>query len=165
MNLSSIKEHIFGSIKSLDICYMILRYVKGDDASEALPSLSYDEQYQIGFEAGQELRLMHGLIAPNSESWYERRISKHNRQYEIYRNCGVKLPEENSIISFINQNLNCMHNRPNRFQHGDFHPSNIIIQNRSYAGVIDFNRYDWGDPYHDSLKSHISAKKSVFRFA
>lgn len=142
----------FGTIDSLDICYMILSYVEGEDASDILPSLSYDEQYQIGIEAGTELRLMHEIAAPGRESWYERRLAKHTSQYESYRNCGVKLPEEAIIVSFINNNLNVMTDRPNRFQHDDFHPSNLIVHQRSYSGVIDFNRYDWGDPYHDFLK-------------
>lgn len=124
----------FGLIESLDICYMILSYVEGDDASEVLPSLSDDEQYQIGIEAGKELKVMHEVSAPSSESWYERRLSKHNRQYESYRNCGVKLPEEDFILAFINKHLNEMIDRPNRFQHDDFHPSNLIVHNRSYSG-------------------------------
>ncbi|MDQ0888918.1 aminoglycoside phosphotransferase (APT) family kinase protein [Paenibacillus sp. V4I9] len=162
MGVRTSKPIEFGSIESLDICYMILSFVEGDDASEILPSLSYDEQYQIGIEAGQELRKMHELTKPSSESWYERRLLKHNHQYESYRNCGVKLPEEDIIISFINQNLIYINNRPNRFQHDDFHPSNLIIHDRSYVGVIDFNRCDWGDPYHDFLKiAYFSREVSI----
>jgi aminoglycoside phosphotransferase (APT) family kinase protein len=162
MKVKTSKPIECGTIDSLDICYMILSYVEGDDASEILPSLSYDEQYQIGIEAGKELRIMHDLAAPSMESWYERRLSKHNRQYESYRNCGVKLPEEALIASFINQNLNLMTDRPNRFQHDDFHPSNLIVYQRSYSGVIDFNRYDWGDPYHDFLKiAYFSREVSI----
>jgi aminoglycoside phosphotransferase (APT) family kinase protein len=45
-----------------------------------------------------------------------------------------------------------MKGRPATFQHDDFHPSNINIHQGQYKGVIDFNRYDWGDPYHDFCK-------------
>ncbi|MCY9660695.1 aminoglycoside phosphotransferase family protein [Paenibacillus chondroitinus] len=152
----------FGSIEALDICYMILSYVEGEDASEILPSLSSDEQYQIGVEAGKELRVMHEIAAPVMESWHDRRLLKHNRQYESYRNSGVKLPEEDAILSFINNNLIHMTDRPNRFQHDDFHPSNLIVHHRCYSGVIDFNRYDWGDPYHDFLKiAYFSREVSI----
>ncbi|WP_246359213.1 phosphotransferase [Paenibacillus phytorum] len=41
MGVKTSKPIEFGSIESLDICYMILSYVEGDDASEILPSLSY----------------------------------------------------------------------------------------------------------------------------
>ncbi|KRE57915.1 aminoglycoside phosphotransferase family protein [Paenibacillus sp. Soil750] len=152
----------FGAIESIDICYMLLSYVEGEDAFDILPSLSDDEQYQIGLQAGRELRIMHDIPAPHSEDWYENRFSKHIRQYESYRKCGIKLAEEDAILSFINQNANYMHNRPNRFQHDDFHTSNLLILNRSYAGVIDFNRFDWGDPYHDFLKiAYFSREVSI----
>lgn len=53
-------------------------------------------------------------------------------------------------------------NRPNRFQHDDFHPSNILVQSNSYAGTIDFNRYDWGDPFHDFFKiAYFSREISI----
>ncbi|MDR6551643.1 phosphotransferase [Paenibacillus qinlingensis] len=152
----------FGSIPTLDICYMLLIYVEGEDASDILPSLTDDEQFHIGLEAGRELRLMHDLPAPHVEDWYEKRFSKHNRQYENYRNCGVTLPEEEAVLSFIHKHANDMQNRPNRFQHDDFHTSNLLIHNRSYAGAIDYNRYDWGDPYHDFLKvAYFSREVSI----
>jgi aminoglycoside phosphotransferase (APT) family kinase protein len=153
----------FGAIDSLDICYMLLSYVEGEDAFDILPSLSEEEQYQIGLQAGIELRIMHDIPAPHiDEDWYEKRFSKHLRQYETYRNCGVKLAEEDAIISFIHENAHYMVDRPNRFQHDDFHTSNLLIHNRSYAGVIDFNRYDWGDPYHDFLKiAYFSREVSI----
>ncbi|MCE7792052.1 aminoglycoside phosphotransferase family protein [Salipaludibacillus sp. CUR1] len=40
-----------------------------------------------------------------------------------------------------------MKQRPNLFQHDDFHLGNIIVNNKKFAGVIDFNRYDWGRSY------------------
>lgn len=38
------------------------------------------------------------------------------------------------------------------FQHDDFHVGNIIVQDDAYSGVIDCNRFDWGDPIHDFVK-------------
>ncbi len=132
---------------------MVLGYVEGEDASEVLPTLTREEQYRIGTEAGRELRLMHELEAPaDLDTWYIRRTAKHNRQFDDYRNCGFKLPKEDVIVSFVGDNLKHMSNRPNRFQHDDFHPSNILVQSNSYAGTIDFNRYDLGDPFHDFFK-------------
>ena len=37
-------------------------------------------------------------------------------------------------------------------QHDDFHLGNIIIDDGQYAGILDFNRYDWGDPLHEFVK-------------
>jgi aminoglycoside phosphotransferase (APT) family kinase protein len=48
--------------------------------------------------------------------------------------------------------MQLIYNRPNFLQHDDFHVGNIIMNNKRYAGVIDFNRYDWGDPIHEFYK-------------
>jgi len=152
-----------GEIEELDLCYMVLRYVEGEDASERLPLMTPDEQYSIGVAAGRQLLMMHDVeAAEDLGAWSERRTVKHNRQLADYRLCGVKLPEEDAIIAFIEKQLPLMDGRPNRFQHDDFHPSNLLVQGNTYAAVIDFNRYDWGDPYHDFLKiPYFSSEVSI----
>ncbi|GAA3402522.1 phosphotransferase family protein [Paenibacillus hodogayensis] len=153
----------FGTIEASDLCFMVLTYVDGDDASEALPLLTSDEQYAIGETAGSELRRMHELEHPGGlEEWSTRRLAKHKRQLEQYRSCGVAIPEEAAVLSFIEEHAGLMNGRPNRFQHDDFHPGNLLVRNKAYAGAIDFNRYDWGDPYHDFLKiAYFSRDVSV----
>lgn len=55
-----------------------------------------------------------------------------------------------------------MKDRPNIFQHDDFHIANLIVKDRRLSGIIDFNRYDWGDPIHEFVKVGIfSAEVSV----
>lgn len=143
----------FGTIESLNVCYMILSYVDGEDASEILPSLTSDEQYKIGINAGSELRLMHQLEAPSGmETWAKRRTAKYRRQLAEYKNCGVTLSQSEAVIAFIEDHLKLMNNRPNRLLHDDFHPGNLLIRDKCYSGAIDYNRYDWGDPFHDFLK-------------
>jgi len=153
----------FGTIEELDQCYMIMRYVEGEDASDKLPFMTADEQYSVGVEAGRELLKMHQLEAPrNMEAWSMRRIAKHNRHLAEYNRCGVMLPEEQAICSFIEAHLPLLEGRPNRFQHDDFHPANLLVNDGVYAAVIDFNRYDWGDPYHDFLKiAYFSREVSI----
>lgn len=153
----------FGVIEPLEICFMVLRYVEGEDASERLPLLTADEQHRVGVAAGRELRLMHELDAPAGlEPWHERRFAKHERQMADYRSCGVKLPGEEAVIAFIEANAELMRGRPDRFQHDDFHPGNLLVHERQYSGAIDFNRYDWGDPYHDFLKiAYFSREVSI----
>jgi aminoglycoside phosphotransferase (APT) family kinase protein len=38
------------------------------------------------------------------------------------------------------------------FQHDDFHPANLIAHDGRLCGVIDFDRYDWGDPVEEFYK-------------
>jgi aminoglycoside phosphotransferase (APT) family kinase protein len=153
----------FGTVEALDLCYMVLRYVEGEDASERLPLMPVDEQYCVGFEAGRELLMMHEMEAPRDmEMWSMRSIAKYNRQFADYRRCGIKLPEEEAVAAFIEGKLPLLEGRPNRFQHHDFHPGNLLVNGGSYAAAIDFNRYDWGDPYHDFLKiAYFSREVSI----
>ncbi|CAG7626512.1 aminoglycoside phosphotransferase family protein [Paenibacillus allorhizosphaerae] len=153
----------FGTMEPHELCYMVLRYVEGEDAFDVLPSLTEEEQYRIGLTAGRELRLMHQLeAAADLQPWHIRQTAKYHRQFTGYRDCGIKLPEEDTVVAFINDHLPLMAGRPNRFQHDDFHASNLLVHNRRYAAAIDFNRFDWGDPYHDFLKiAYFSREASI----
>lgn len=142
-----------GEISQKEIGYMILSYIDGDDAEEILPKNSEEVQYNIGFQAGQELLKMHNHHAPDYISnWYERKYKKHQNYIEQYRDCGYQLKHDSKVMSFIDDNIEFMKNRPNLFQHDDFHIGNLIIKDYHLNGVIDFNSFDWGDPVHDFLK-------------
>lgn len=105
--------------------------------------------------------------APNHiSSWYSRKVEKHKKYMDAYFACDIKVKNDKKIIQFIEENIHHMQSRPNLFQHDDFHPGNIIVQDNAFAGVIDFNRYDWGDPYHEFLKigiftRHVSVPFSI----
>ncbi|MCM3633702.1 MULTISPECIES: aminoglycoside phosphotransferase family protein [Paenibacillus] len=135
--------------------YLVLSYVEGEDASELLPHYSNSVQYRIGQQAGRQLRLIHRIKAPPTmTSWDERKLNKHKRYLERYQSLerSLKLSSDEQIISFIEEHLHLMQGRPNLLQHDDFHASNLIVKNEQLAGVIDFNRMDWGDPIHEFLK-------------
>jgi aminoglycoside phosphotransferase (APT) family kinase protein len=53
------------------------------------------------------------------------------------------------ITAFVEKNLPSIHTPRQTFLHDDYHPGNLIIQDKKLSGIIDFNRYDWGDPIHD----------------
>ena len=42
-----------------------------------------------------------------------------------------------------------LRNRPQCFQHGDYHIGNMIITPTGELGIIDFNRWDYGDPWEE----------------
>jgi len=133
--------------------YMVLGYVEGEEAAEALPAYSSSVQYRIGLEAGEQLRCIHQIEAPNSmQSWDERKLMKHKRYMERYRSLEHRLPSDERLIAFIDEYAHLMQGRPNLLQHDDFHVSNLIVKDEQLAGIIDFNRMDWGDPIHEFLK-------------
>lgn len=142
-----------GSLAEYDLGYMILSFIEGEDAAEVLPGLSWEEQFNIGFDAGGELQQIHQFAAPEHiPSWYERKLSKHQGYLDQYSRLNTKIKNDSRVLSFIEDHLALMKDRPNLFQHDDFHVGNLILKDGSLAGVIDFNRYDWGDPLHDFLK-------------
>lgn len=82
-----------------------------------------------------------------------------------YFACGVRIKHDERIMKFIDEHLHLMKNRPNVFQHDDFHLGNMIVHNKQFVGVIDFDRFDWGDPIHDFLKIGIFSREDSIPFS
>lgn len=144
---------VLGKLPSLALGYMLLTYVEGDAAEDILPQLTEEQQYLIGVEAGHALKSIH-RIKPQADmpTWYDRTMKKHQRYREQYAMTGITLQDEQLVLNYIDQHLHLMKGRPSFLQHDDFHPGNLIVSEGALAGVIDFNRYDWGDPFHEFLK-------------
>ncbi|MGF9821862.1 aminoglycoside phosphotransferase family protein [Brevibacillus agri] len=150
----------FGVRKEWGICYMLVSYIEGEDARDALPTFTDSEQQQVGFLAGRDLAAMHQLAAPASTSpWAERCVQKHRMYAAAYAASASTFKDGGRILAFIDRHLPLLAGRPNCFLHDDFHVGNLIVRDRSYAGVIDFNRYDWGDPVHEFVKLAFFSKE------
>lgn len=111
--------------------YMITSYIEGKDAEDEISKYSDQEQYNTGIDAGKELRKMHQLSAPDYiSSWYSRKVEKHKKYIDAYLECEVKVKNDHKIMDFIDENIHLMKQRPNLFQHDDFHLGNIIVNNK-----------------------------------
>lgn len=155
-----------GKIMPLGLCYYILSYIEGEDARRVLPQLTPSEQYQIGWEAGQTLARLHRHPAPATTGpWYERIVNKTKGYVDSYRTCGIKIRHDEKIITFLEDNKHYLQDRPNQFQHDDYHVGNLIVSGRAFAGVIDFNRFDWGDPLHDFCKLALFSRECSVPFS
>lgn len=166
LNIRCSRPFALGVLKEQGIGYMLLSYVEGEDASEALPQLAADVQYAAGLDAGRELRLMNQLEAPAGwPDWHAAKSAKHDRYIEQYLSCGVRFPGDEAVLAFIELHLDAMKGRPNRFQHDDYHPSNLILHEGRFAGVIDIGRFDWGDPVHEFLKVGMFTVETSVSFA
>lgn len=142
-----------GEWDDADAGYMVLSYIAGEDAAEVLPVYTQAEQYRIGIEAGQQLKKIHQYdAAPSMQPWHERKLAKHQAYMASYEQLGIVIPHDEKVIGFITGHSHLMQGRPDLFQHDDYHPSNLVVKERALAGVIDFNRCDWGDPVHEFLK-------------
>ncbi|WP_308635533.1 aminoglycoside phosphotransferase family protein [Paenibacillus silvisoli] len=158
------KPIAIGVLPEQALGYMIVSYIEGDEASEALPYLTEQQQYSIGVQAGIELQKMHLVPCHDEEMrpWEERAAAKHQRYRNEYAACGIAINNDAKLLAFIDAHLPIMKGRPNLFQHDDYHLANMIVKDGMLSGIIDFNRADWGDPIHEFVKVGIfSSEVSV----
>jgi len=140
----------FGICDNNQSVYSLLTWIKGEDAETVLPMLSHNEQYELGVKAGEVLKTIHQIPVPKDQvSWPELFNRKINRNIANYRACGIHLKGEDKILEYIEQNRHLLENRPQSFQHGDYHVGNMIITKSGTLGIIDFNRRDYGDPWEE----------------
>ncbi|WP_249260919.1 aminoglycoside phosphotransferase family protein [Virgibacillus pantothenticus] len=143
----------FNTVKELGIAYMILSFMPGEDGEATLQKLATDAQYAAGYSAGEELNKLHAYPAPKDmEPWYDLKKRKSDDYLQQLTLLNIDPKVENTLVHYIREHEHIMKGRPNRFQHDDFHPANLLIHNRRFSGIIDFQRMDWGDPIHDLQK-------------
>ncbi len=141
--------------------YSIQSWIDGEDAEEIIPILSDTEQYVYGLEAGRILRKIHSIPAPVTqedwEVWFNRKMD-----YKIkkYTECYLKYENGQAFIDYINENRHLLKDRPQTYQHGDYHIGNMMIGRDRKLYIIDFNRNDFGDPWEEFNRIVWGAQKS-----
>lgn len=142
----------FGVCNGNQNVYMLLTWIEGEDLELALPKLDQDKQYELGREAGTILKKIHELKVPNDEIPHMTKIPKKREQLRRYENSEVRISGDEAVIRFLKDNLEKIWKKPPVYQHGDFHPGNLILTPEGKIGVIDFNRWEIGDPYEEFYK-------------
>lgn len=129
--------------------YTLQSWIEGNDAEEVVPTLPFSEQYTLGLDAGQILKTIHSIPAPPDQvDWETRFNGKMDRKIRMYRECPVHFDGAEHIITYLNANRHLLKDRPQSFQHGDYHIGNMMIENGKIV-IIDFDRYDFGDPWEE----------------
>lgn len=152
LNFEMSKPVEFGTLDTPPRVYMLLTWVDGEDLELALPMLDQREQHRLGREAGEILRKIHSLPIPAEELPTKTKIPKKSLQLQKYIESKHRIQDDESVIRFINQNIHKIWSKPPVYQHGDFHPGNLILTPEHGVGVIDFNRWEIGDPYEEFYK-------------
>lgn len=148
LNFEMSRPYDFGKCK--DGVYMLMEWIEGEEMETALPSLSFMEQYKLGIEAGQILKKIHDLeIEFESFDWYEKFTTKMDKKIQMYNNCPLKYEHGNLFIAYMSKTRDLLKNRPLTLHHGDYHVGNLIYSKSKHVGVIDFNRFDYGDPWEE----------------
>ena len=131
---------------------MLLTWVEGDDLEKVLPTLPKEEQYRLGREAGGILRRIHLLPLDAADVPEETKKERKLRQLERYEASDVRIPGDEGTIAFVRENIDAIWTQPPVYLHGDFHPGNLVYRRDGSLGVVDFNRWEVGDPYEEFYK-------------
>jgi len=161
--VAALGVHICHPIE-LDTCdegvYTLHSWIDGPDLRETLPSLPESNQCKLGLQSGQFLKKIHSIPAPATKSdWAAHYNKKINKRIGAYLKCGLRFDGDEYILDFLEQNRNLLIGRPWSFQHGDYHDGNMMLQHGELQ-IIDFDRYDFEDPWHDFNRISFSAETS-----
>lgn len=130
--------------------YTILSWIEGRDAEEYIPTLSPEKLYAYGLDAGRIAKKMHALPAPpDAEDWEVRFNKKIDRKIALYEACPLKYDGGEAFLRHIAANRHLLANRPQSYQHGDFHIGNMMVDNAGVLTIIDFEKDDHGDPWEE----------------
>lgn len=130
--------------------YAIQSWIDGFDAETYIPSLSNHQQYVYGLEAGRILKKIHSLPAPpDAPAWEPRFNAKIDRKLAMYESCPLKYEKDDAILSYLAQNRHLLKNRPQSYQHGDYHIGNMMIDRDGVLTILDFEKDDFGDPWEE----------------
>lgn len=141
--------------------YFVQTWIDGLDAEEVMSDFSDTEQYVYGLEAGRILKKIHSITAPETlENWEIRFNRKMDYKIQKYTECPLKYENGQAFIDYINKNRHLLKDRPQVYQHGDYHIGNMMIGNDKQLNIIDFNRNDFGDPWEEFNRIVWGAQKS-----
>ena len=141
--------------------YSMQSWIDGIDAEEVIPTLSDTEQYVYGLDAGRILKKIHSIPAPaTQEDWGLRFGRKMDDKIQKYGECPIKYENGQAFIDYINDNRHLLKDRPQVYQHGDYHIGNMMIGRDKKLYIIDFDRNDFGDPWEEFNRIVWCAQKA-----
>lgn len=135
-----------------DGVYMLLSWVEGEELAAILPTLPEPEQYRLGCEAGRILKQIHSLPVDPADRPAATKRERKLWQLSQYEQSAVRIEDDDAVIRYVKDNIGRIWQQPPVYQHGDFHPGNLICRPDGTIGVIDFNRWEVGDPYEEFYK-------------
>lgn len=143
--------------------YMIQTWIDGNDAEDFIINLSDEDTYNYGVKSGEILKVIHSIPAPlEQENWESRFNKRIDMKLKMYAECPIKYDNIDSILDYIENNRHLLKDRPQVFQHGDYHIGNMMITKSGELRIIDFDRYDFGDPWEEFNRIVWCAQKAPF---
>ena len=130
--------------------YVLQSWIDGSAAEDLLPALPKARQYAYGLDAGRYLNKIHSIPAPaGAEPWADRFNRKIDRKIAMYTSCPLKYDGGEAFLSHIARCRHLLSDRPQSYQHGDYHTGNMMIDANGKLVIIDFDKDDFGDPWEE----------------
>ena len=118
--------------------YSLQSWIDGKDAEEAIVNLSDKQVYEYGYEAGEILKKLHSIVAPEGiGNWEDFFNQKMNRKIENYNNCPLKYEGGDAFITYIEEHRHLLKHRPMTYQHGDYHIGNTDQMKNASAARME----------------------------
>ena len=151
----------FGICNNGKNVYMLLTWIEGKDLEEVLSDLTEEQQYQLGRQAGKILKKIHSIDVDINDIPKDTKKSKKLEQLSRYEESHVRIDGDEIAIKYVKENIDLIWKEKPVYMHGDYHPGNLIYTDNGLIGVIDFNRWEVGDPYEEFYK--VLELKTAFR--
>ncbi|MFH6700699.1 phosphotransferase [Streptococcus suis] len=130
--------------------YTLYEWVEGQDMNEVASDLSDSVLYDLGCQAGQFLRTLHALpIDQSQRDWNSFYQAKIDNKLAAYQATSHSYPNGQAMIDFVQANRHLLEGRPIAYHHGDFHTGNFLLGRDGKLKILDFDRYDIGDPWEE----------------
>ncbi len=143
-----------------DSIKIIFQWIDGVDLKDQLSTYPNLRQYELGVEAGRHLLKIHNApIGDINLDWESVFTSKISRKSEAYNSSPLKYDDDSLYLDAITDYVYLLKDRPITFQHGDYHIGNMMISDENLF-IIDFDRWDYGDPWEEFNRIVWSAQVS-----
>ena len=130
--------------------YTLETFIEGSDGEDYIGALSSIQQYAYGLDAGAALKKLHSLPAPaDAQDWESRFNGKIDRKLSAYEGCPLKYENDEPMLRYLAENRHLLKDRPQSYQHGDFHIGNMMVDTSGKLVIIDFDKDDHGDPWEE----------------
>ncbi|HEM5145050.1 TPA: phosphotransferase [Streptococcus suis] len=130
--------------------YTLYEWVEGQDMNEVASDLPDSVLYELGCQSGQFLRTLHALpIDQSQRDWNSFYQAKIDSKLAAYQAASHSYPDGQAMIDFVQANRHLLEGRPIAYHHGDFHTGNFLLGADGKLKILDFDRYDIGDPWEE----------------
>ncbi|WP_105242813.1 aminoglycoside phosphotransferase family protein [Streptococcus suis] len=130
--------------------YTLYEWVEGQDMNEVASDLPDSASYDLGCQSGQFLRNLHALpIDQSQRDWNNYYQAKIDNKLAAYQAASHSYPNGRAMIDFVQANRHLLAGRPIAYHHGDFHTGNFLLGADGKLKILDFDRYDIGDPWEE----------------